>query len=151
MNPVIGWSDDFALSLPEIDAQHRVLFGLIDQLWNAVVARGDREDQFRLIGELADYAAQHFREEELFMQATAFPKLAGHKMAHDTFVRRIEAERAALESGSPGLTLDLLRFLQNWLVDHIMVSDREYARHYKGGSESSVSPGGFFNFFRSTD
>jgi hemerythrin-like metal-binding protein len=79
------------------------------------------------------------------MQATAFPKLASHKMAHDTFIRRIAAERASIEGGSPSLSLDLLRFLQNWLVDHIMVSDREYARHYEISKQSPAGLGDFFN------
>jgi hemerythrin len=144
-NSLIGWSDDFALDLPEIDAQHQVLFGLIADIWNAIVARSGRNDQLRLIGDLEDYAVQHFKEEELFMQATAFPKLASHKMAHDTFVRRIAAERAAIDGGSPSLSLDLLRFLQNWLVDHIMVSDREYARHYEMSKQPPAGLGGFFN------
>jgi hemerythrin len=148
VSPTIGWSDDFALNLPEIDAQHQVLFGLIDELWKAIVARSGRNEQFRLIGDLADYAVQHFKEEELFMQATAFPKLAGHKMAHDTFVRRIEVERASIEGGSPGLSLDLLRFLQNWLVDHILVLDREYARHYESGKRPPAGLGSFFNRLR---
>jgi hemerythrin-like metal-binding protein len=142
---IVGWSNDFALNLPEIDAQHQVLFGLFDELWNAIVAHNGRSDQLRLIGDLEDYAVQHFKEEELFMRATAFPKLAGHKMAHDTFVRRIAAERASIESGSPSLSLDLLRFLQNWLVDHILVSDREYARHYESSKQPPAGLGGFFN------
>jgi hemerythrin-like metal-binding protein len=144
-NSLIGWSEDFALDLPEIDAQHQVLFGLIADTWDAIVARSGRKDQLRLIGDLEDYAAQHFKEEELFMQATAFPKLASHKLAHDTFVRRISAERASIEGGSPSLSLDLMRFLQNWLVDHIMVSDREYARHYEISKQPPAGLGGFFN------
>jgi len=143
---IIGWSDDFALDLPEIDAQHQVLFGLFGELWNAIVARSGRADMLRLIADLDDYAVQHFKEEEAFMAATGFPRLAGHRMAHETFVRRIAAERAAVEGGAPNLSLDLLRFLRDWLVEHIMVADREYARYY---SESINQPGsglaGFFN------
>jgi hemerythrin-like metal-binding protein len=145
VNPIIGWSDDFALNLPEIDAQHQVLFGLIDELWKAIVARSGRDDQLRLIGDLEDYAVQHFKEEELFMQATGFPKLASHKLAHETYVRRITSERASIVSGSPSLSLDLLRFLQDWLVDHIMASDREYARNYESGKQPPAALGSFFN------
>ena len=144
VNQTIGWSDDFALNLPEIDAQHQVLFGLIDELWKAIVARSGRDDQLRLITDLDDYAVQHFKEEELFMRATGFPKLETHKAAHGTFVQRIAAERASFESGNPTLSLDLLRFLQDWLVEHILASDREYARHYES-SKQPTGLGGFFN------
>ncbi len=145
VSSLIGWSEDFALNLPEIDAQHQVLFDLFGQLWNAIVARTGPADTLRLINDLEDYAAQHFKEEERFMEATGFPKLASHKMAHETFVRRVTAERAAIEKGSPSLSLDLLRFLQNWLVEHIMVSDREYARHYESTKQSSSGLSSFFN------
>jgi hemerythrin len=144
-NPIIGWSDEFALNLPEIDAQHQVLFGLIDQLWTAIVERSGRNDQLRLIGDLEDYAVQHFKEEELFMKATGFPRLPEHKLAHETYVKRIASERASIISGSPTLSLDLLRFLQDWLVDHILVLDREYAHHYEAGKKPPAGLGGFFN------
>lgn len=145
VSPIVGWSDDFALNLPEIDAQHQVLFGLIDELWKAIVARSGRDDQLRLIGDLEDYAVQHFKEEELFMRSTGFPRLAEHKLAHETYVRRIASERASIISGSPTLSLDLLRFLQDWLVDHIQVLDREYARPYEADRKPPAGLGGFFN------
>lgn len=141
----ISWSDDFALNLPEIDAQHQVLFGLFDEMWNAIVMRAGQADMLRLIADLDDYAIQHFKEEEAFMAATGFPRLAGHKMAHETFVRRMAAERLAIEKGSPNLSLDLLRFLRDWLVEHIMVSDREYARYYETTTHARAGLGGFFN------
>ncbi len=151
-NPIVGWSDEFKLHLPEIDAQHQILFGLIDELWKVIVARSGRNDQLRLIGDLEDYAVQHFKEEELFMQATSFPNLASHKLAHETYVKRIASERATIISGSPTLSLDLLRFLQDWLVEHIMVSDREYARHYETGKKPPAGLVGFFNrLMRTTD
>jgi hemerythrin len=141
----ISWSDDFALNLPEIDAQHQVLFGLFGELWNAIVARAGQADMLRLIADLDDYAVQHFKEEEAFMTVTGFPRLEGHKMAHETFVRRVAAERLAIEKGSPNLSLDLLRFLRDWLVEHIMVSDREYARYYETTMPARAGLGGFFN------
>ena len=146
VSKILKWSDDFALDLPEIDAQHQVLFALFGELWEAIVNRVDRESMLRLIADLEDYAIQHFKEEELFMQATGFPQIASHKSAHDTYVRRIAIERQAVESGKPNLSLDLLRFLQDWLVEHIMVSDREYARYYDSTKQPATSGlGKFFN------
>ena len=141
----IRWSDDFALNLPEIDAQHQVLFGLFGEMWNAIVIRAGQADMLRLIADLDDYAVQHFKEEEAFMTATGFPRLVSHKMAHETFVRRIAAERLAIEKGSPNLSLDLLRFLRDWLVEHILVADREYARHYEATTHTRPGLAGFFN------
>lgn len=149
---IIGWSDDFALGLPEIDAQHQVLFDLFAQIWNAIVTRASRTDMLRLVADLDDYAVQHFKEEELFMAAAQYPKLASHIKAHETFAKRVAAERAAIEKGSPNLSLDLLRFLQDWLVEHIMVCDREYARHYEGSQQAAdAGLGRFFNRFVRTE
>jgi len=141
----ISWSDEFALNLPEIDVQHQVLFGLFGEMWQAIVGRAGQADMLRLIADLDDYAVQHFKEEEAFMAATSFPKLAGHKMAHETFIRRIAAERALIEKGAPNLSLDLLRFLRDWLVEHILVADREYASYYEASSHARAGLGGFFN------
>lgn len=52
-------------------------------------------------------------------------------MAHDAFVRMIEAceQRHAAGEGSVGE--ELLVYLSRWLSDHILIEDKAYARALK--------------------
>lgn len=133
---LVGWSHDYSLGLDEIDAQHKSLFEIINKTWQAIVDRADREHILQLVEELEVYTLAHFVAEETFMRVTEFPEFDAHKQAHQRFIARIAAEKVAIIAGGH-LTLDLMHFLRDWLVDHILVSDKAYAdftRRNKGGS-----------------
>jgi len=128
IEPLIPWHGDYGLGLPDIDRQHQALFLLMNKVWDAVNLREDALNAADLILELELYAQTHFTEEEAFMLATDYPRLERHKKAHDAFVKRLHAEKAALEDDE-WISTSLLLFLRDWLISHILVADREYAAH----------------------
>ena len=40
---IVAWKDAYSLGMPEIDDQHKVLFELINELWDAIVKRASAE------------------------------------------------------------------------------------------------------------
>lgn len=123
---LIEWSKAFALNLDGIDAQHQSLFCIINRLWQAIVNRAGNDEVRRCLDELDHYAAAHFAAEEAFMQAIRYPALMAHQREHQDFVKRIGDARKDVLDGA-GLGLELLNFLQLWLINHIKTADREYA------------------------
>ncbi|MDD5328639.1 MAG: bacteriohemerythrin [Sulfuricella sp.] len=144
MENIVAWQDAYSLEMPEIDAQHKVLLDLINQVWNAVVGRVSIEKQIELIEKLEHYTLSHFAAEETFLRTIQYPEFDEHKKAHEIFVQRIAAEKANLLANGH-LTLDMLHFLKDWLINHILGTDKKYAQFSQGKTSSSSFVGRFFS------
>jgi hemerythrin len=128
------WSKAHAVFLPEIDAEHRNIFRMADELHKAMNAGADSDRVLTLLRGVLAAAEVHFNREERLMRSLEYPLYQWHKQQHDTvrkrgreFLKRIEAgESAALES--------LMAFLAGWLKDHTSLTDRmmgAYVRNYE--------------------
>ena len=124
----VNWSDKYLLALPEIDAQHKGLFSIINELWICVIKSGSKENMAELIDRLEDYTRTHFAEEETLLREHQYPaaKLDEHIRQHQEFVAKIDWARGKLLN-EPSSALQLLSFLREWLAGHINGSDRQYA------------------------
>ncbi len=134
----VNWQNAYSLGIPEIDEQHKVLFELINELWDALAKRSPIQSQLLVIEGLEHYTTAHFAAEETLMRVIKYPKFDTHKQTHDKFVRRIAEEKARLLAGN-GLSLDVLYFLKDWLVNHILVDDQDYAGFSQAIMRSSTS------------
>lgn len=126
---MIDWSDAFRIGLPEIDSQHRELIETMNALWHSIVRKETPDKQWTLIDALERYTVAHFGAEETLMRITGYNQIEAHKDAHRRFVGIIQQKKQEVGSGMP-LSLDLLHFLRDWLVDHILKADRHYAVFY---------------------
>lgn len=135
---LVSWSDTFSIGLDEIDDQHKSLFDLINQIWDAIVARSEPQSVFALLDELEKYTVAHFAAEETFMRVTNYPNFDRHKEQHAIFVNRVaEEKKRAIAAGV--LSIDLLHFLKDWLVQHILVLDKDYANFTRQGHNEKQS------------
>ena len=125
--PVIEWSDAYALGIAEIDEHHQRLCALLNNTYQVFVAQGQKVAVAKVLEELIDYATYHFAAEERFLAQNAYADLAGHQKLHGDFTREITALQHELDAGSKALSLELIVFLKEWLLNHILKSDRAYA------------------------
>jgi hemerythrin len=117
------------LGIPEMDEQHRYLYGLFDMLENNVEVR-DREKTNRLLPEIERYVLFHFASEELLMRSYNFPGFAVHQSDHENAGNRFVRFLDDFEAGT--LNPAALRiFLTGWLMEHSMTSDAAYAAWIK--------------------
>lgn len=128
-SPMVDWSDAFCIGLPEIDAQHRELIETMNALWHSIVRNETAEKQLSLIDALERYTVAHFGAEETLMRITGYDQIGPHQQSHRQFVDIIQQKKREVGAGTP-LSLDLLHFLRDWLVDHILRADRHYASFY---------------------
>lgn len=62
------------------------------------------------------------------MRVTDYPQFDKHKQEHQDFIGRVAKEKAhAMAAGS--LSLDIIYFLRDWLLEHILASDKHYAAY----------------------
>jgi len=142
---LVGWSTDYSLGMPELDAQHKMLFDLINQLWQGIVTNADRQTQLKVIEQLEHYTLTHFSAEEDFLLAIEFPGTESHRQAHLAFTQRVADEKQAILTGAQ-VSLGLLHFLNDWLVNHIRGEDLAYAEYSAKRQERSML-GRFFKLF----
>lgn len=126
MNKIAQWSDALCLGIPEIDGQHEGLLDMVNELWEAIVAKAEPKKVEHILGELAHYTQAHFTAEEALMRVESYPRFQEHLVEHQNFVKEVTAAAARLAQGR-FLGLDLLHYLTDWLVKHIQGSDQHYA------------------------
>lgn len=137
-NSLVRWSDGYNLGLAEIDEQHKSLVDLIGNIWQSIVNRSDPGITFALIGELETYTLAHFTAEETFMRVMNYPDFDAHKREHQSFIARIADEKSKAQKVG-ALSLDLMHFLRDWLINHILLSDKAYAAYLQQRDSSSGS------------
>jgi hemerythrin len=122
---LLQWDDKFDVGLPRVDAQHRRLFELFNQLDDAR-ENGRADDVLQhLLDELLAYTRTHFADEEIFMRATAHPGYARHKVEHEKLLAQVQAFQVQLAAGATTLSDEVMSFLVDWLLDHIQGLDQE--------------------------
>jgi len=124
--PIIIWKDTYSVQIDELDNQHKRLIGLINQLYDAMLAGKGKSVNAPILDELVEYAQTHFISEELLMKKCQYPGLATHKEAHEQLTQKVEDFHTSYNAGKSSISIELMNFLNNWLTDHILTMDKKY-------------------------
>ena len=127
---IFPWHDSFNTGLPEIDAQHRVLVGLLNELASHVAFSSDYSELGRIIDELLAYTDYHFRTEEAVWleYLPDDPDTVEHLAGHHRFARVVRRLEIAQEDQPRArVAEEALGFLARWLAAHILETDRHLA------------------------
>ncbi len=115
------WSDRFSTGVPRLDAQHQLLFRMVDDFRLAVEeGRGERV-YGEFLASLELYSRMHFSAEEECMFRFRCPAAAANRVGHEAFrVMVAELRRSQAESGFRLQDADhATRELDHWLIEHI--------------------------------
>ncbi len=124
MNLRIDWNETYSIGIPLLDAQHQVLFDIANSIPETV----DEKKARTCIVRLFKYAREHFTAEEAEMRKIAYPKLDEHIRIHDALIEKLsDVAISPLDTDEANLVLK--RFVLHWIVDHIMIRDKDISRH----------------------
>jgi hemerythrin-like metal-binding protein len=139
----IAWSDALCTGVEEIDRQHRILVQVLGEA-EALLA-GERpgarfEQIFR---DLLAYAIYHFETEEALMRGRGYDRAeqaaaAAHLAQHRSFSERVVALRAEARHDDRASREALVAFLRDWLVHHIVTTDRHLADFILGAAQATL-------------
>ncbi len=127
----IQWKDRYNIGYKYIDAQHRVLLDLLNELIDLIDAGGSPAGVSSIFQRLCSYALTHFTNEERYLRAVGYPGLAQQETEHATFVNQLLAFDQSYDPSDPRLLEETRSFLQHWYLDHILRSDMAYASFVK--------------------
>ena len=125
------WTKAHAVFLPEVDAEHRNLFRMAEELHQAVRAGADVARLQELARPLAAGIEEHFAHEERMMKSVSCPDAVWHKSQHDVARGKIGIAMAEIEAGNQVAAAELIEFLAKWFRDHVSLSDRMMGAHVR--------------------
>lgn len=127
----VQWTPKLDLHVPMVDKQHKLLVDYINELYTAMAHNRTAGEMQIILRKLRDYTATHFADEEKMFTATAYLGAAEHMKIHRKFVAKLDEVEEHLKSGTATVSMDLLTFLKDWLVQHIMGTDPTYLPYLK--------------------
>ena len=105
----ITWSENDAVNVESIDAQHRKMINIVNHLHSLFTTK-DRSDTTLL--ELDEYLKEHFHTEETFMIENKYPGYISHKLEHDRYYAKISNFVQSINKGNAQLNLEILNSLK---------------------------------------
>jgi len=131
------WDESYLLGNEQVDAQHRQLFDLVNDLVRFCNNGSNKEKLKNTLDFLVNYTVQHFNDEEALQISSNYPKYEEHKKLHENFkLVVLDLVQRFNESGSSSdLYNDVRTIILRWLVNHILTEDKKIGVHLKSCSE----------------
>lgn len=162
--PII-WNNSYSVGLEEIDSQHKQLIVLMNRLELITKFNPTSEnyaDKFmNVLNELTNYTILHFATEEVLMKMFDYPDFDNHKLVHEKFVNLIKEKKHDLEmfiqveqdlnkknEFISAMATELFDFLQKWLINHIMKTDKVYTEFFIKIKNKAKKSGGWLSFLK---
>ncbi|MDC7241269.1 MAG: bacteriohemerythrin [Spirochaetales bacterium] len=133
-NDLISWSDAFSVSIDEFDSHHKKLLKLISNLYGKMETGAGNEVLAATLGELIDYTEYHFGAEEKNFHKYGYPDREAHINQHNQLVKKAKELHQGILNEEGVLSIEVLDFLQDWVVNHINRVDKQYSDFFKGKS-----------------
>ena len=125
MSDLIQWGPGLYTGIAIIDEDHKKLVDMLNKL-NAAMKEGKgKEILASLLHDLVQYTVKHFGHEEQLMTQHKYADSVRHIAEHKKLVAEVVAFKEKLESGTAMISIDLLKFLRDWLGTHILLSDKK--------------------------
>lgn len=113
--------------MPFVDADHRVLINLLNQVDACVQEREETAVLGSILNALSHYTEYHFTREEKLMEMAGYIGVDTHKAVHRKLFHKVRAIFHSFAADPDSVAAeDVREFLNNWLTDHILVQDAGY-------------------------
>jgi len=136
------WSPLFEVGVDQIDADHRRLFAMANEIREAIV-NGSRDTRAALVRAFLEAAERHFADEEEYLRRVGYSEAAQHESLHAALLEKATALEKLCEDGVAGDDLekyydDLLAFV----IDEVVSADHRFKSYLEHkGLAKSRSPG----------
>jgi hemerythrin len=130
--PLIEWNNTFSVEIQKIDEQHKKFFSILNVLYDAIMQGKGEEAVGSVLKELQQYVIFHFKSEESWMEMYNYPDMNKHKLEHQEAIQKVNKFVLEYERGQQTVDIELLKFLSDWLQNHILQADRNYIPYFRG-------------------
>ncbi|MDD2279402.1 MAG: bacteriohemerythrin [Bacteroidales bacterium] len=124
------WQSKYETGIESVDNDHRRLVSMIEDLYSAM-SKGEAKEVINdIVKGLTDYAVVHFNREEELMESIGFADLEDHREIHQGFAKKVNSFQEMLASGQQNISVEVVAFLRDWLINHIQKTDMQFVKPY---------------------
>ncbi len=127
----LRWDQAYSVNVIELDLQHERFFRTVAELERALAMGSADAIINEILEKVVAHTIDHFATEEALMQEHGFPGLAAHCFEHMVLSQKLTQFNLSSKAGRPDIPAALLDFLQTWLREHILKSDKQYGEFLK--------------------
>jgi len=120
------WTPNYKLAIEAIDEQHAELFRTASDLYDSIAEGHGKAAISAVLDRLVRYTGTHFETEERLMTESGYLDVAEHIAEHRKFTQQILELQNGLRKGRPGLRLEVLQLMVDWIQNHIRNVDSRY-------------------------
>jgi len=122
----LEWEEAYSVGVALIDEQHKMLIATINELLDVIDTKPTKEKTDSVINKLIQYKQFHFATEEKYFKEFNYKKTDEHIAKHRLFTKKITEIQNRSTDNYVALVYELIDFLENWFVDHLLHVDHEY-------------------------
>jgi hemerythrin len=127
---------NLTLGIKLLDAQNRSLFVYIDKFISKVIENSTKDDVEKVVQYLEKYADKHFHDEETIMKNSGYSEAESHIAEHKKFKNTIAHIKSQINGNNSELIEQIFKGLNEWLIKHILGSDKSFAAFYHEKSKN---------------
>ena len=120
--------EEYYTGIEFIDQEHAKLFSICNEAYELLTNDfiSDKYDYIlRVLQELKNYTKYHFQHEEEYMLSVGYKRLLSQKVDHADFIEKLDGfDIENIDENQKSSLLELLDFLNDWLVSHIYKKDK---------------------------
>jgi len=129
---MIEWDDKFSVLNDEIDEQHKKLILIIEKVATIVSQKNfELSKVLEVVDELDNYVDEHFSSEEALMVKYDYPYMDFQLKEHDKLRKKLEELNVFNHENDPKFFNEMLHYLIDWLLDHILKTDKKLGLYIK--------------------
>ena len=128
MTNLIAWTEEMSVGVAILDEDHRRIMKMINMLYLAMQEGKGKQIMTEIIHDLFAYINLYFETEEEMFDQTGYEGGPEQKAEHHKMkTKSLEMKQNFLNAPESVTPIELLVFLKDWWVNHIMHTDKKYA------------------------
>lgn len=140
----INWDDGLSTGIKSIDNDHKSFFMLLNRLYEVVQAKQDEKQFMDAFYELEQHFKSHFRRENKLLKKYQPDNYIEHLNQHQHMIAELEMIKREFDNPiTQENTEEILKFLRDWIIEHIIESDMPLSLHVKRNEKFQSS---FFSY-----
>ena len=133
------WNSSMNTGIEKVDQQHRKLVEIVNRLYTAVEKGKTIKELGPSFNELITYTKTHFADEVRLMKEVNYEHMQAHDALHKDLTKQVGEYLDKLQSGEMIDSSELMMFLKDWLVKHILSEDKKFGKAYQQAQKNAVA------------
>lgn len=130
-NKKLEWEEKYSVGIELIDNQHKRMFSVINELLDLLEHKISEEQLMAITDSLLQYKKFHFATEEKYFKEFNYDGAEEHIEKHKEFGEKLDAIKVKHSGQSVEFAFELVDFLEDWLINHLLVIDQKYKKCFQ--------------------